>query len=203
MSAPQLKPIAVVRAGEAYNAYDAFLQALLKRRAELGISGETLDDITGQPTRYSQKLLEGRKVFGRKSFGDMLGGLAVGVMIFEDEAALELIQKRLEQSPLTKSQVRMQANACMQVPRWLFGPRKASQAAKKRWKDVPESKRRKHARMAARKRWRKPKVVEITDATQKAAILESQHAQRGAHRRPRADAHQPARPQGHKARPRQ
>lgn len=160
------RQIAVVRSGQAYNAYEAFLQALLKRRAELGISSETLDDIAGLTTRYSQKLLTEIRVFGSDSFGSTLGGLGLGIIIFEDEEALQLVQKRLEGSPIDETQVRVHANARMRITRWLFSPRKASAAAKKRWSKVPKAKRIQHARELARKRWSTPRIVEITKSCQ-------------------------------------
>jgi hypothetical protein len=156
------RQIAVIRSGQGYNAFDLFLQTFFKRRVELGISGETLDDITGLTTRYSQKILEGKKLFGRQSFGEMLGGLGIQITISEDREALEKIQKRLERSPLDESQIRVHANARMCVPRWLFNPRKASKAAKKRWAKVPKKKRARAARKAARIRWSRPRVVDIT-----------------------------------------
>lgn len=162
------RQIVEIRSGQGYNAFDLFLHTLMQRRIELGISGEVLDDIAGLPTRYTQKLLQGHKLFGRNSFDAMLGSLGMKLTISEDRDALEKVQDRLERTPLDKSQMRMQANARMVIPRWLFSTRKASKAGKARWRNVPAKKRRRIARKAAKARWSKPRIVEITNTADQA-----------------------------------
>ena len=60
----------------------------LDRAAELNLSGETVDRVSGLPERYAQKLLGPNQIqkLGAISLGPFLGALAVRGLIIEDKA---------------------------------------------------------------------------------------------------------------------
>jgi hypothetical protein len=85
-------PLAIIRSSED-------LRELFRQRvAYLGISLDTLDEISGLPTRYCSKLLsiEPTRNLGLISFEALLGALAVQLVAMEDAEALARIQNRLQ-----------------------------------------------------------------------------------------------------------
>jgi hypothetical protein len=79
-----------------FSNYDELISALRQRAADLSLSGETMDAISGLPSRYSAKLLGPNRVrrLGAISLGPFLGALAVRCLIVEDKAALERLRRQ-------------------------------------------------------------------------------------------------------------
>src|SRR5262245_29579627 len=77
--------------------YAQLVQALRARIDELGVAGETIDDVAGLPTRYTTKLLAPIpiKSLGRVSLGPLLGALGLKLIVAEDAEALARIRHRL------------------------------------------------------------------------------------------------------------
>jgi hypothetical protein len=82
--------------GEVYQYHD-LVEILCRRADELNVSRETIDEIAGLPDRYSSKLLTRlpARMFGRTSFGAIIGALAVKIIVVEDPEALEKLKPRL------------------------------------------------------------------------------------------------------------
>jgi hypothetical protein len=80
-----------------FTRYDQLLTLLRARIAELDVSGETLDAISGLPRGYFLKLVAPRpsRGLGVKSLVEVLGSLAVKCVLIEDTEQLELIRTRL------------------------------------------------------------------------------------------------------------
>jgi hypothetical protein len=62
-----------------FSDYDQMITVLRQRAADLNLSGETIDEISGLPSRYAAKLLGPQKIrkLGAVSLGPFLGALAV------------------------------------------------------------------------------------------------------------------------------
>ena len=155
-----MEPLAEVRS------YDDLLDALRARMASLCVSSETIDEVSGLPSRYVNKLLRPvpLKGLGPVSFGLVLGALAIKLVVFEDPEQLQKVASRL-------------------TPRSPYGRMPTAQmpTAKKRRKPSPlrgnsqwgklmraratlkqtAAKRSQLARHAAKRRWKKPRVVEV------------------------------------------
>jgi hypothetical protein len=76
--------------------YDQLITALRDRAAELSLSGETIDAVSGLTSRYSAKLLGKQQIrrLGATSLGPFLGALAVRGVLVEDKAAVERLRSR-------------------------------------------------------------------------------------------------------------
>jgi hypothetical protein len=74
--------------------YAELIAVLRARVAELGASGETVDDVAGLPLRYTMKLLTPIpvKALGRTSMGPLLGVLGLKLVVMEDTEAFEKIR---------------------------------------------------------------------------------------------------------------
>ena len=70
--------------GEARN-YDELLRIFRRRIAALGVTLESCDDVAGNPTRYTQKLLSGVRGVGRRSLGPLLTVLGAKIVVVRDE----------------------------------------------------------------------------------------------------------------------
>ena len=83
--------------------YNELINALRLRAAELNLSGEQCDSLSGLPARYAQKLLGPQQIrrLGAISLGPFLGALAVRGVLVEDKAAVE---KLLRQTTPRQSQ---------------------------------------------------------------------------------------------------
>ena len=79
-----------------FSNYDEMINALWARAAELNLSGETIDAVSGLPNRYAAKLLGPARIrrLGAISLGPFLGALAVRCLIVEDKAALERLRRQ-------------------------------------------------------------------------------------------------------------
>src|SRR5262249_47000383 len=76
--------------------YDELINALRIRAAELNLSGQECDRVSGLPDRYSQKLLGPHQIrrLGALSLGPFLGALAVRGVLVEDKAAVERLRSQ-------------------------------------------------------------------------------------------------------------
>jgi hypothetical protein len=74
--------------------------ALRFRLADLGTTGETVDEIAGLPSHYTSKLLAPShvRVLGKVSLGSLLGALGLKLVVAVDEEALAKIKHRLTPS---------------------------------------------------------------------------------------------------------
>jgi hypothetical protein len=72
------------------------LDTLRERRAEVGISLETMDHIAGFPAGYSAKLLApvAIKNLGWMSFGAALGSLGIALIAVMDEEQIKRVENR-------------------------------------------------------------------------------------------------------------
>src|SRR6516164_11052345 len=72
----------------AFTDYNEMIAVLRARAAELNLSGEAIDAVSGLPARYAQKLLGPHQVrrLGAISLGPFLGALAARCLIVEDRA---------------------------------------------------------------------------------------------------------------------
>ena len=79
-----------------FSDYDELISALRARAAELNLSGESIDAVSGLASRYAQKLLGPQQIrrLGPTSLGPFLGALAVRCLIVEDKAALAKLRSR-------------------------------------------------------------------------------------------------------------
>jgi hypothetical protein len=89
-----------------FSDYDELINALRARAAELNLSGEAIDTVSGLTSRYSQKLLGPHQVrrLGATSLGPFFGALAVRALLIEDKAAAARI--RSQTTPRNQSYVR-------------------------------------------------------------------------------------------------
>jgi hypothetical protein len=89
------KPLAVIRT------YAELRAALRKRVADLGVSFETVDTISGVQDRYTSKILGPRpprssmRVFGHHTLDFMLSVLGLQLVIVEDPEAMAKVRSRL------------------------------------------------------------------------------------------------------------
>jgi hypothetical protein len=88
---PGQRPLAIVKE------YDDLLDAARARKAQLGITFATLDDVSVVQPGYSAKLLGPvpTKNFGPMSFSAIMGALGVKLVMVEDPVALAQVRGRL------------------------------------------------------------------------------------------------------------
>jgi hypothetical protein len=76
--------------------YSGLVSALRERSAELGVTRENLDALSGVQSGYSAKLLSAvpMKSLGRVSLGPILQSLGCAILLIEDQDALRRVQHR-------------------------------------------------------------------------------------------------------------
>jgi hypothetical protein len=136
-----------------FSDYDQLITALRQRAAELNLSGETIDEVSGLPSRYSAKLLGPQQIrrLGASSLGCFLGALAVRGMLVEDKAAAERLRSRTR--PRNQSYVRSAPSIVLTVR---FFQKIGRLGAQARIDNSTKHQRQEWARRAALTRWRKP-----------------------------------------------
>ena len=79
-----------------FSDYDELINGLRLRAAELNLSGEQVDLLSGLPARYTQKLLGPHQIrrLGAISLGPFLGALGVRGWLVEDKAAVERLRSQ-------------------------------------------------------------------------------------------------------------
>jgi hypothetical protein len=77
--------------------YFQLIAALSRRRAELGITLATLDEIAGLSERHCSKIFgpTPTKFCGPVTLGCLLGALGLRIIITDDPAALARVERRL------------------------------------------------------------------------------------------------------------
>ena len=136
-----------------FSDYDEMISALRAHAAELNLSGETIDAVSGLPSRYSAKLLGPAQIcrLGATSLGCFLGALAVRGMLVEDKAALERLRRQA-----TPRQVQyVRGGATHVVLTFRFMQKIGRFGAQARVDNSTAAQRREWARRAANARWRK------------------------------------------------
>jgi hypothetical protein len=77
--------------------YDGLVAVIRVRMAELSVTYETVDFVSGLPKGYAQKILGKTPVkhFGPISLGCILGALGLRLSVMPDPAALAKVERRL------------------------------------------------------------------------------------------------------------
>ena len=128
------------------------INGLKLRAADLNLSGETIDAVSGLPSRYSAKLLGPQQIrrLGATSLGPFLGALAVRCLIVEDKAAVERLRRQT--TPRNLSYVRAAPSIVFTVR---FFKRIGKKGAQARVDNSTKQQRREWATRAAATRWQK------------------------------------------------
>ena len=105
----------------AFSDYNELINALRLCAAELNLSGEAIDAVSGLPSRYAGKLLGPNQVrrLGAISLGPFLGALAVRGLLVEDSVALEKLRRQT--TPRRNEYERR--HVCNAAPRFYGGDR--------------------------------------------------------------------------------
>lgn len=149
------------------------LHALLRARVdELGVTFEGVDAVAGLPQRYTAKLLAPipMKAIGKTSMGPLLGALGLKLIVAVDDEMLARIEARLTKRARKPSDAGSTVLAHRRRKRRRYSAFKASPdfakvVRAKQYLAQSETKRKRIARTAAKARWSKPRVVEITNST--------------------------------------
>jgi hypothetical protein len=150
--------------------YSQLLHALRVRRDELQISHTTIDDVGGFSPGYASKVLSDPPMrgLGPVSFGLILGALGMKILLVEDYEALLRVRKGFKKRLITGGAVEMQKRMLalgeQYVVSYNFLRKMAARGADMRNHKLSARKRHSLARKAAKARWRKPRVVEITES---------------------------------------
>jgi hypothetical protein len=136
--------------------YNGLIEALKARQAEIGITNATLEALTGLQPGYVGTLFgssRGRSL-GGTSFGLLLGGLAVKMIIVVDLDAARRMEKRWEQRerPLMLNGAQHKLIEIKFTRRHMKKIAKKSRAA--RMEKMTPAQRRRVARKAAKSRWK-------------------------------------------------
>ena len=134
------------------NSYEQMLAVLRSRVNELQIKGVDFDDFAGLPLGYLSKLIGARPIrrLGMTSFGPVLAGLGLRLLVIEDNAATERLKNRLQ--PRNSSFVRAAPSIVLTVRYFKKIGRKGAQA---RVDNSTKEQRRGWAKKAATARWQK------------------------------------------------
>ena len=146
------------------NDYDGLIQALRARCAELAVTHEIIDDVSGMQAGYSSKLLAPVPIrqLGKISLGPMLQCLGLRLTVEEDLEALQKIESRL-----TKRDRKKQGDAGRDLlatgkrrrARFPRGPEFARLMRARQILNQSPKQRSRIARQAARARWRKHRAT--------------------------------------------
>lgn len=134
--------------------YDGLIDALRKRIGELGLTNQTIDEITGLQPGYSGKLLGDAQIkkLGPLSFGTMLQALGLALVVVEDHAALARVagrHEKRERPPVLLTNVRRRRAT------WLYNSRAGRRNGRKSWTNRTERQRQKHIQRMNKARWKK------------------------------------------------
>jgi hypothetical protein len=140
------------RAFSEWRDYNEMINGLKLRAANLNLSGETIDEISGLPSRYTAKLLGPNQVrrIGALSLGAFLGALCLKGQFVIDEEAERRLKNRL--SPRNPSYVRSAPSIVFTVR---FFKKIGRLGAQARIDNSTKAQRQEWARHAAIARWRK------------------------------------------------
>ncbi len=162
--------------------YDGLIEALRARALEIGATREAIDEVGGLQKGYAAKVLAPSAVkgLGRMSMGPVLGALGLMLVVVEDVAAMAKYSSRLG-----IGQRAYMLNGVQNRPIILKFSRRHMRklgklSAAGRMKKMPKWKRSRVARQAAKARWRKPRVVEITAEPARSAARDPRNSRRTA-----------------------
>lgn len=142
--------------------YDDLIDAMRARVAELGITMQTLDELSGLQPGYSAKLLGPARIktLGPMSFDALLGALALELVPQSDINAAQKMEARWEarERPIPSVGKRLSMAAERRFTPLIareMGRRGGKKSAEIRMTEWPQEKRRRIAKKAAKARWRK------------------------------------------------
>lgn len=150
------------------------VRGLCHAREERQITNENIDEIAGLATRYTTKVLTGRKGLGPGSFEGILGALGKCLLLVDDPEAIARVKKRWQRRKRIQSKVGEQASrasiAADEQKMLEFKAKSAlsermkqlskmgcSKGGKRRAKAMKKRARQRAASHAARMRWSKEK----------------------------------------------
>ena len=139
--------------------YDELISAFRARADELQITRETIDAVSGLQCGYSGKLLGNAPIrqLGKVSLGPMLQTLGLALVVVEDLAALQRIEKQPAQRARKKQDTSHTILPRKKRKKWRFpkGREFSDLMNSRRTLRLDPAKRRRIARKAIRARWRK------------------------------------------------
>lgn len=164
--------------------YNSLQAALRQRVVALNISYKTVDNEADLTPGHANKLLSTYPIraLGRTTLGPMLAALGIKIVIIEDPAAQARITaypqhhgsgpKRVLK-PLSMGVANLPEIRALEkrVLRDLMR-KNGRKGGKARKRLVPKGRRTRIARKAAKARWSKPKIVEITNQGERNGIIE-------------------------------
>jgi hypothetical protein len=77
------------------HSYAELVMLVRERIAELNVSHETVDLVSGLQGGYTSKIIVGQKRLGPVSWDLLFGALALKIIVVEDAGALALVRSRL------------------------------------------------------------------------------------------------------------
>jgi hypothetical protein len=147
----------------AFSNYDELINALRLRAAELNLSGEALDCVSGLPSRYAQKLLGPQQIrrLGPVSFGPFFGALAVRGLLVEDKAAVERLLRQTTPRQAQYARPGMRAGSVQISLTDRFMQKIRKKGGQNSRKYLPRRLVKQLARKAANARWRREVKREV------------------------------------------
>jgi hypothetical protein len=141
-----------------FSDYNELINGLRQRAAELNLSGETVDAVSGLPARYTQKLLGPQQIrrLGATSFGPFLGALAVRGVLVEDRSALERLRSQTTPRKAQYARPGMRAGSVQIFLTSRFMQNIRKKGGQNSRKYLPRKLVKQLARKAAAARWAKP-----------------------------------------------
>ena len=138
-----------------FSDYDELINGLRLRAADLNLSGQEIDFISGLTSRYSQKLLGPQQLrrLGAISLGPFLGALCVRGWLVEDKAAVERLKTRTK--PRQSNYIRPTYTYLTITNRKWAQIQKLGREA--RWRRLSKKQRSDFMRALVLKRWQKAK----------------------------------------------
>jgi hypothetical protein len=145
--------------------YSDAVALLRRRRDELGVPQDVIDEVTGLTTGHTAKLLapKTQKHIGAVSW-NVFEALGIRLIAVEDLQALAKTMRNRHwrtRSPNNPGAASITASIAEALGR--FTRKNAAEMARKRAASQTPEERARIARKAIRKRWRKPRVVEIAN----------------------------------------
>ncbi len=145
--------------------YDTLHAALRARKDELDLSCETIDKAAALGAGHVSKILAPQQIKkpGWQTLGFLLPALGMKLALLEDADALEQLRKFPKREVETPGRSVPWGRSGKQTVRSLRWVRRiSSKGGQARARALTPARIRAIARKAAKARWRKPKVVEIT-----------------------------------------
>lgn len=172
MAEPMTAPIRITPEYEIYRVildYEALQDGFLDRIDDLDTTmgaipefadGQVQKLLTKNPgkaiaRKRDHRSASAKRTFGWESLGKMLKGTGLALVLVVDDERFSPIKEQLAK----RRRRDKPAIARIVQPAWLFKRKRAREMGKKRWEGVPDAKRSRLARRAAKARWRKVKSL--------------------------------------------